>query len=163
MEETERQGMYARKRARIKSLGKTKSYPLNPIRQYERDMEMILRNLAKFIAKRGFCPTAEVLARRHTWILAGTKAYLEDMLQIGWVELYCGSVWKPTDAGWDAIEKIPIEPLLPPEMSVKATSIREARFIARRLADPEVAAAYEAFCKEMRESPTEQSLYADGP
>lgn len=137
-----------RKKLRLKLLKNTQSYAINPARQYERDCEMVLRGLARFIEKHGFCPQAKVLARRRTWMLDGTQKYLEDLLAMGMVESAFGSTWKPSKDGWEAINAEPIEPTYPPEMVSKADSISEAKYLMRRMKDPEVAAAFDVLRKE---------------
>jgi hypothetical protein len=133
-----------RKKLRLKMLPNTKAHAINPVRQYERDCETVLRGLAKFIIKSGFCPQAKILARRRTWLTEGTTAYLEDLLKMGMVEILFGSVWNLTKAGWDMLNCEPVEPTYPPEMVSKADSINEAKYLMKRMKDPEVEAAFDA-------------------
>lgn len=133
-----------RRKLRLKVLPNTQSHAINPVRQYERDCEMVLRGLARFIQKSGFCPQTKILAKRRTWLVDGTQKYLEELLEMGMVELILGSVWKPSLAGWEFLGVEPIEPTYPPELVSKAVCIDQAKRLMRELRDPEVAAAFDA-------------------
>lgn len=137
-----------RKKLKMKLLKNMTVQSINPAREYENIMDKVLGGLGRFIQKSGFCPTTKVLAQRRTWLVEGTQSYLEELLNMGLVDLYHGKTWNVTAAGWQVLGFGPFEPKLPPEMTAKVESMKEARSIARRLADPEVAAAYEAFFKE---------------
>lgn len=133
-----------RRKLRLKVLPNTESHAINPVRQYERDCEMVLRGLARFIQKSGFCPQTKVLARRRTWLADGTQKYLEDLLAMGMVEHILGSVWQPSKAGWDFLGVEPIEPTYPPELVSKAVCIEQAKRWMHDLRDPEFAAVFDA-------------------
>jgi hypothetical protein len=139
-----------RKRLRLKMLPNTRSYRLNPAREYERDCEMVLRSVGRYIQQRGFCPNTKGLSFAHTWSKHATSKYLEDLLEQGYVEVHCGSVWNLTESGWDFIHIEPIAPIVPMELSVSASSIPEMRKVISVLGTPELAEKYDAFARSRR-------------
>jgi len=139
-----------RKRLRLKLLPKTRAYPINPARQYERDCETVLRAVGRYIQSRGFCPNTKGLSRSHTWNLTATLHYLEDLHAEGYLEVFSGCVWNLTEAGWDFIHVQPITPIVPMDLSVSASSIPEMRQVLSRMGTPEMEAAYDAFARERR-------------
>ena len=146
-----------RKKLRIKALPKTRAYPINPVRQYERDFEMVLRVVGRYIQKRGFCPNTRALSRSHTWNLAATRNYLEDLHAEGYLEVHGGPVsnrttWNLTERGWEFIRVKPVTPVVPMDLGAHASSIKEMRRVLTRLGTPEMEAAYDAFVKSSRPS-----------
>jgi hypothetical protein len=140
----------------LKLLPKTRSYPINPVRAYERDCEMVLRSVGRYIQSRGFCPNTKGLSHSHTWNLAATKRYLEDLHAEGYLEVYSGCVWNLTQSGWDFIRIEPITPIVPMDLSVSPSSIREMREVLSRLGTPEMESAYDAFARMRR--PRDESV-----
>jgi hypothetical protein len=140
-----------RKRLRLRLLPKTRAYPINPARQYERDCEMVLRAVGRYIQSRGFCPNTKALSRSHTWNLTATLHYLEDLHAEGYLEVAAdGGVWNLTEAGWDFIHIEPIVPIVPMDLSANVSSIREMREVLASFGTPETQAAYDTFARERR-------------
>src|SRR5215813_8964616 len=92
-----------RKRLRLKTLPKTRAYGLNPAREHERETEMVMRAVCKFVHKKGFCPNTNALSRAHTWQKEPLKKYLEELHEGGYLELHCECVWKPTRKAFERI------------------------------------------------------------
>jgi hypothetical protein len=142
------------KRERLQMLPKTVSYPLNAPRQYERDCEMVLRSIARFIHNRGFCPNVTTLAFAQTWDKKATQQYIEDLNGCGYVEIFYKVVVDLSSRGWDVIGIVPIVPIIPHELSVRAGSLPEMTSVLKRLGTPEIQAAYREF-KENRNAKIE--------
>jgi hypothetical protein len=134
-----------RKKYRLEMLPRTKSYPLNPARQYEKDCDMVIRAIGRFIFRRGFRPNTSALSFAHTWSETATKQYLEDLFESGYLEVYRARVWDLSVRGWDYLGVVPVIPIIPPELSFKASTPAEMRLVVKRHGTPELVAEYEAF------------------
>lgn len=124
-------------------------YVLDPERRYAQDCDMVMRALAKIIAKKGYAVSGAKLAELRHWQKKGVLRYLDDLAEMGFVEQKPGGAWVLTPAGSAQIGYEHLDPILPSNIGARATSIRHARNIGRLVKDPVIQEAMKHFPKRL--------------
>lgn len=94
---------------------------------------MLLRILAKWLCKRGYAPRLKEFCKSKMLREGACAKYFEDLEASGLLLRLPSGGYMPTQAGFDSIHVVPVEPRFPTDPRERRALKREARDLARKL------------------------------